>query len=139
MSTLRAQLESDLAIILERPEDWGKPVELIGPDGKEYKTSANSPDPLNPEPLYGQVLKNTVRVSPETGQPLVIGKPAVALRVTSLEKVPEPGEKWIIRFPLEPTLTSAMVDHALTPDRSSEKNSALGYIVLYPYKVEQSS
>lgn len=135
MENLRERVEQDLSTTLEG--QWGLPVELTGPDGTEYKTSANSPDPTNPLPLYGQVLKNTVRVSPETGEPLVIGKPAVTLRLTSLEVVPAAGEKWYIRFPTEPNLTAEMQDHALTPDRSPERNSSIGFIVFYPTKAEQ--
>ena len=136
--SLRERAENDLSVMLEDPNQWGIPVELTAPDGKEYNTSANSPDPQNPLSLYGQVFKNTVRVNPETGEPLVVGVPAVVLRLTSLARVPEPGERWLIKFPTEPSLTAEMQDFVLSPDRSPEKNSSLGFIVLYPTKVEQS-
>lgn len=135
---LREQMERDLAVTLERPENWGLPVELTGPDGKEYKTSANSPDPQNPIPLYGQVHRNTVRFSPETGQPLVVGAPTVVLRISSLERVPADGENWLIRFPTEPSLTAEMKNFALTSDRATEI-SAIGFIRLYPVKAEQQT
>lgn len=135
---LRERAEQDLGTTLEDPKQWGLPVELTGPDGKIYKTSANSPDPLNPEPLYGQVLRNAVSESPDTGERLVIAKPVVTLRISSLERVPEPHEKWQIRFPTEPSLTAEKQDYSLDANRAPERNSSIGFIVFYPTKLKQS-
>jgi hypothetical protein len=136
---LRERAESDLAITLEDPTQFGLPVELTGPDGKEYNTSANSPDPLNPLPLYGQVLYTTVRVSPETGEEMVTNAPVVVLRRSSLERIPQDGENWHIRFPKDPSLTGEFSDYVFTPDRASEGGRSIGFIRLYPSKVDQSS
>jgi hypothetical protein len=113
------------------------PVELTGPDGIVYKTSANSPDPQNPALLYGQVLRNTVVENLETGERLVTAKPAVSLRISSLERVPQPGEKWSIRFPTEPSLTAELQDYVLTAGRAPARNSSIGFLVLYPTKARQ--
>ena len=138
MGNLRERAEQDLGITLESPTQWGLPVELTGPDGKEYKTSANSPDPQDPQPLYGQVFLNTVRVNPETGEPLVVGSPAVTLRISSLERVPEPGERWLARFPTKPSLTADLQNYVLSADRAPDRNSSIGFIVLLPTKAMQS-
>lgn len=136
--SLREQMEKDLAITLERPEDWGMPVELTGPDGKVYNTSANSIDPSNPDPLHGQVHYTSVRFSPETGEEIVENKPTVSLRRSSLERVPQDGEKWFIKFPEDPSLTADMKNYALTLDRATEGGRSIGFIRLYPTKLVQS-
>jgi hypothetical protein len=137
--SLREQMERDLAVTLERPEDWGMPVELIGPDGKEYKTSANSSDPENPDPLYGQVHYASTHFSPETGEDTVVNKPTVVLRRSSLERIPEDGENWHVRFPKDPSLTATMRDYVLTRDKATEGGRSIGFIRLYPTKAVQKT
>ena len=139
MTNLRERAERDLGVTLEDPKQWGLPVELTGPDGKVYKTSANSPDPLNPLPLYGQVLRNTTRESLEGGELIVTASPAVSLRISSLVRVPMADEKWHIRFPTEPSLTAEKQDYVLSEGRAPERNSSLGFMVLYPTKAEQKT
>lgn len=133
---LRERAEQDLSITLEK--DYGLPVELTGPDGIEYKTSANSPDLQNPLPLRGQVLYTTVRVSPETGEQMVTPEPVITLRRSSLARIPQDGEKWFIKFPTDPSLTAELQNFALTPNRATEGGSSIGFIRLYPTKVVQS-
>ena len=139
MANLRERAERDLGTTLEDPKQWGLPVELTGPDGTIYKTSKNSPDPLNPLPLYGQVLRNTTRESLDGPGLIVTASPAVSLRISSLFRVPEADEKWHIRFPTEPSLTAELQDHVLQPGRSTERNSSIGFMVLYPTKAEQKT
>ena len=136
MQNLRERAEQDLGTTLEG--QFGLPSELTGPDGIEYKTSANSPDPLNPLPLMAQVLYTTVRVSPETGEEMVTASPVIVLRRSSLSRVPQDGENWFIKFPKDPSLTAEMANYALTPDRATEGGRSLGFIRLYPTKVVQS-
>ena len=136
--SLRELAESDLGVSIEDPSQFGLPVELTGPDGTIYKTSANSPDPENPLPLYGDVRYSTVRVNPETGEEMVTANPVISLRRSSLLRVPGVGEKWHIKFPKDPSLTAELVDYALTPDRSSEGGQSIGFIRLYPVKMVQS-
>ena len=136
MDNLRERAESDLGITLEG--QFGLPVELTGPDGIEYKTSANSPDPQNPLDLMGQVLYTTVRVSLETGEEVTVNKPVVALRRSSLARVPQDGENWFIKFPKDPSLTAELQNYIMSVDRSTEGGRSIGFIRLYPTKVIQS-
>jgi hypothetical protein len=133
---MRAQIEKDLGVTLEG--DYGLPVELTGPDGEEITTSANSVDPQNPEPLYGQVLYTTTRMNPDTGEEMVVNEPVVVLRRSSLSRIPEPGENWFVRFPKDPDRTAELSDFAFTPDRAPEGGRSIGFIRLYPHKAEQS-
>lgn len=136
MTNLRERAERDLGVTLEDPKQWGLPVELTGPDGTIYKTSANSPDPLNPLPLYGQVLRSTTRESLDGAGFIVTNKPAVILRTSSLFRVPESDEKWFIKFPTEPSLTAELQDYVLSADRAPEVNTSIGITLLYPTKAE---
>ena len=136
MQNLRERTEQDLGTTLEG--QFGLPVELTGPGGIEIKTSANSPDPLNPLDLMAQILYTTVRVSPETGEEMVTSEPVIVLRRSSLSRVPQDGEKWFIKFPKDPSLTAEMANYALTPGRATEGGRSIGFIRLYPTKVIQS-
>lgn len=136
MTNLREQMEEDLAITLEG--EWGLPVELIGPDGQEITTSANSPDPQNPLPLMGQVLYTTIRVSPATGEEVIANAPVITLRRSSLARIPVPGETWHIKFPKDPSLTAQLDDYVFSIDRASEGGRSLGFIRFYPTKAVQS-
>lgn len=138
MDNLRERAEQDLGVALEDPNQFGLPVELTGPDGIEIKTSANSPDPENPLLLYGQVLYNTVRVNPATGEQMVTAMPVISLRRSSLSRIPLDGENWHIKFPKDPSLTAEMANYALTPGRASEGGQSIGFIRLYPTVVVQS-
>lgn len=138
MQNLRERAEQDLGTTLEDPSQWGLPVELTGPGGIEYKTSANSPDPQNPLPLYGRVQHTTVRTNPETGEEMVTADPVIVLRRSSLSRIPLDGENWFIKFPKDPSLTADMANYALTPGRATEGGRSIGFIRLYPTKVVQS-
>jgi hypothetical protein len=136
VDNLRERAEQDLGVTLEGA--FGLPVELTGPDGIEYKTSANSPDPQNPLPLMGQVLYTTVRVSLETGEEVVMNKPVTTLRRSSLARIPQDGEDWFIKFPKDPSLTAELENFVLSTDRASEGGRSIGFIRLYPTKAVQS-
>lgn len=138
MDNLRERVEEDLGVTLEDPKQWGLPVELTGPDGIEIKISANSPDPENPLLLYGQVLYNTVRVNPETGEQVVTALPVIVLRRSSLARIPQDGERWFIKFPKDPSLTAEFADYTLNADQATEGGRSIGFIRLYPKKAVQS-
>lgn len=95
---LRWTVEKDLLDTIEG--DWAIPVKLKGPDGTEYSTSANSPDPLSPLPLRGQYIGEDARRQdmPDTEYygHYVVNTPTVTLRVSSLQVVPKEGELWVV-------------------------------------------
>ena len=131
MVNLREQLEEDLGETLEG--EGGLPVVLIGPDGVKYDTSANDPT----KPLVGQVLYGKKEFNPDTGQEIFIDMPIVSLRVTSLTRVPQNGEKWGIKIPTQPSTTAALVDF-IFEGRPLEGGTSLGYIRIYPQKAVQA-
>ena len=130
MVNLREQLEQDLGETLEG--EWGLPVVLIDPDGVKYDTSANDPT----KPLAGQVLYGKKEFNPDTGQDVYINQPIVSLRVTSLTRVPQNGEKWALKMPIRPSTTAPLVDF-IFEGRPLEGGTSLGFIRIYPQKAAQ--
>jgi len=130
MTNLRELAESDLLDTLEG--DWGLPVELVSPDGVEYKTSANDPT----KDLVGQILYDTIVQNPDTGSEMVLHKPVVTLRRTSLARIPVSGELWWVRIPLTPSYTAQKVGFLL--EQATEDGGSIGFIRLYLQAAEQS-
>lgn len=152
MSTnLRQLAERDLGQTLEG--EFKVPVELIGPNGQIYNTSQTSlvcgaagvvcggvdiVAGVSAGSLGGQVLYDTVRVNPDTGEDMVVNNPIVTLRRSSLQKPFKNGEKWIIRIPLDINNFSALSDFAFTATRAHESGRSLGIVRIYPTRVLQS-
>jgi hypothetical protein len=128
---LRVLVESDLEDTLEG--DWGLPVELIDPDGNTHNTVAGDPT----RALVGQILYDTLTRDPEDGAEVIIHKPVVTLRRSSLTRVPKENEKWIVKIPLTPNPTANKVTFYL--ERPSEEGGAIGFIRLYLTLVERAS
>ncbi len=130
MINLRAQIEKDLGDSIE--SEWKMPVELTGPDGITQKYSVNNPSAL----LGGQILYYTQSINPETGETIIVNKPVVSLRVSSLTRVPQSGEKWYIKMPVSPIANSPFKDYVFTPTRAIEDGQDIGFIRIYPQKME---
>ena len=132
---IREIAEQDLVDTLEDYiSGYGLPVELTSPDGEVQIYSKNDPALL----LSGQVLFDTTRENPETGERVVIPDPVVSLRITSLDRVPLPGEDWFIRIPSE-SKVGATKDSYLIRDLAVESGKSIGFIRLYLTKPEQSA
>lgn len=127
---LRQRAEQDLGISLEG--QWGLPVELVGPDGVEYKTSNNDPT----KPLVGQVQYNRIEANPETGEEILIPMPVIALRRSSLARVPQNGEKWLVRIPIDPDPAAAKIDFIFF-GKPIEGGRSIGFLRIYPQEAEQ--
>lgn len=119
---MRATVERDLAVTLEG--EWGLPVELVAPDGEKYAG------------IKGQVLYETVRLNPESGERVVIPTPVVTLRRSTLPRVPAPGERWLVSIPASP-IDLTMVPHVISPTRAPEGGESIGFIRLYLQQAEQ--
>jgi hypothetical protein len=124
MVNLREQAEQDLSFTLEGA--FALPVELV------------SPDPVTTQSLSGQVLYDHVALNPDTGGEMVVKKPVVVLRKSSLTRVPQPGEAWIVRIPTTPSTTAPLVDFVITSDNAPELNDSIGFIRLFLEKVVQA-
>lgn len=87
MINLRAISEKCLATTLEGP--WGVQITLIGPNGARQTPR-------------GQVVHDTVIKDPATGAVVKVVKSAVSLRRSSLDPIPQDGERWAFIVPLDP-------------------------------------
>jgi len=129
---LRVQAEADLFDTLEDSDGFGLPVELINPDTGAIQTkSANDPT-LD---LSGQILYDTLVVDPQSGLEMVIHKPVVTLRRSSLDVIPEAGKGWGVRIPETPDPTANKTLHYV--ERAPEDGKAIGFIRLYLTEVVQ--
>jgi hypothetical protein len=129
MENLREQIELDLYDSME--SEWGIPVELTSPDGEKQVYSMNKPS----ERLKGQVLYFSRGENPVTGEPMVVNQPVISLRISSLIRVPQPGETWFIRCPISPRAGAPWVNFVFTSDRSTEDGTDIGFIRIYPQKI----
>lgn len=134
MGDLRELIESDLKETLEG--DYGLPVELLNPaTGLWQIYSENDPTEL----LQGQVHYDSIMQDPNTGLDIVVHKPVVTLRRSSLTVVPDatPGSNWAVRIPLEPSASAAKVTFRI--GRVTEGGDTIGFVRLYLERVEQES
>lgn len=118
---LRYQAEADLAETLEG--DWGLPVMIISADGFIQS-------------LDGQILYDTTGVNPETGMPVIVHKPVVTIRRSSMTRVPAAGEKWAVRIPVDPTEGARLDTFLLARPLDC---SSLGIVKLYLTKAEEAA
>jgi hypothetical protein len=132
MENLRAQIELDLHESLEG--EFKIAVELTSPDGVKQIYSKNNPSEL----LGGQVLYFSKRADPETGEIIVVNQPVVTLRISSLTTVPKAGESWYIKMPISPEIGAAKERFVFTATRSPEHGTDIGFIRIYPQRIEQS-
>jgi hypothetical protein len=133
MGDQRETIESDLKETLE--SDYGLPVELIAPDGTKQIYSANDPTEL----LMGQILYDSTIRDPNTGLDIVVHKPVVSLRRSSLTTVPDatPGSRWAVRIPIRPSASAPKETFRLS--RPTEGGDSIGFVRLYLERIEQSS
>lgn len=122
--SLREIAELDLAQTLEG--EFGLPVILTDPTTGSQQT------------VEGQILYDTVTLDPETGNPVIDNVPIVTLRRSSLNPVPQDGEKWYVQIPVTPSRTAATESFVCTPDKAVNTGGSIGYIKLYLQKIEQT-
>lgn len=128
---LRERAEKDLKFSMER--EWALPVIGIDPDGNTLDTNQNTG-----EPLTGQILYDTVKDNPQTGSPVVINKPAISLRRSSLARIPKAGEKWFWKIPVDPSRTADLETFESDKQRPPEGGRSIGFIRIYLRRVKQS-
>jgi len=85
--------------------------------------------------LLGQIIYDTLSDSPETGAEIIVHKPVVTLRRTSLTRIPVDGENWYVEIPLNPSLTGTK--YPFTMERPTEDGGSIGFIRLYLIQADQ--
>lgn len=103
MVDLRREMERDLGESLEG--DFALPIEMIAPDGSVQTES------LNGGVLRGMIVYESAQFSPKTGSLVYGERVIVSLRRTSLVRIPEVRENWVVRIPVDPSWDSEMVSY----------------------------
>jgi len=90
-------------------------------------------------PLNGQVLYDTLEQNPDTGADMIMHKPVVTLRRSSLVRIPEQTERntWLVSIPKAPSTNAEMQPYIM--GYPSEGGNSLGFIRLYLTKPLQST
>jgi hypothetical protein len=89
-------------------------------------------------PLRGRVVYDTLEENPDTGADIIVHKPIVTLRRTSLIRIPAEDEKnkWLVSIPLTPSTTATLQPYIM--GRPLEGGNSIGFIRLYLLKPVQS-
>lgn len=85
----------------------------------------------------GQVMFSYMLDNPEGGEPLVVEQPAVVLRISSLDEVPQANENWFIRIPNAPSESAPLENYALDGSRAPRNDGSIGLITLYLIRIDQ--
>ena len=124
VTNLRVLTESHLSVTLEGA--FSLPVILIAPDGVTL-----------PE-VRGQINYETVIINPDTGEEIAINTPNVSLRRSSLTRIPEAGEKWVVKIPVSPEENAPVESFIISPTQPPQGGRSIGFIRLYLNRIEQS-
>jgi hypothetical protein len=119
---LRKLSEEFLGTSLEG--DFSLPVEIQTPNGAIQTVRA-------------QVLYDRTGEDPQTGEMVYVTDPVVVVRRTSLDPLPEPGERLVIRIPSSPR-EDATKETYFCFDQSFQGGRSLGMIRFYLTKTEQT-
>jgi len=131
MVNVRQLVESDLKTTLE--SEFFLPVFLTdSATGIKYTTNTNG------EPLGGQVLNDSIKINPATGEEILAKNPVVTLRRSTLVKVPVAGEKWSVEIPVSPDPLAAKKLYTIGEMRASDDGESIGYIRLYLEEASQA-
>ena len=132
MTNLRTRAITDLK--KQSTKNWSTPVIFIDPDGIIYDKDNDTGEELRTlQTLYDRRVEN-----PDTGEAMTIHEPVIVQARSSLSRIPQPGETWSIKFPLDPMEENTLSNYVFTPDRSIEGGSSLGFFRIYPIKLVQS-
>jgi hypothetical protein len=118
--SIRSRILRDNGIILGNQKGFGCKIEMISPSGIVYSD------------IYGRVVYSDVSIDQDQIE-IVTNDPVVTISFEQLERIPEKGEKWIIRIP-ETTDSDNLISH--TYERPPEKNDSFGFITLRLVKVD---
>lgn len=113
-------------------QTFSMPVQLIDPDGNDITTNVDG------DTLRGQVLYDTDDFDPESGDPIVINETRVTLRKSGLSRVPQSGETWVVKIPLNPDNQSALTQFLTNGDEAIVDGDSLGFVTLLLKKADQS-
>jgi hypothetical protein len=96
MNRLLREIQKVTEEVIEK--EVGQKVVLLDDEGREYDKSA-----LNPEnDLMGFLVSESLEYDINTGTEVLVDAPVLSLPLRALERIPQDGEKWIIRVQTSP-------------------------------------
>lgn len=87
--------------------------------------------------ISAQVNYETITTNPDTGEEIVNDFPNVAIRRSSLARIPGVGETWHVKMPVSPLAGAPLVDFISSEVRPPEGGATLGIIRLYLTRLSQ--
>ena len=120
---LRELSEEYLGVTLEG--DFSLPCEIVTPDGATQTVAA-------------QILYDRTGEDPQTGETVYVTEPVVVVRRSSLDPLPSPGDRLVIRIPATPDATADMETY-LCYDQSFRGGRSLGMVRFYLTRTEQAA
>lgn len=111
---------------------FGMPTELLSPFTGNWITTTADDGIL----LQSEVLYDTEKIDPETGDLIVVGKTQVSFARIELDRIPAAGEKWSIRIPLNPAFPTVLSTFMIDAGRAPEDGQTIGYVKYYLKKLE---
>lgn len=131
MFDIRQHIATDgLKLMLEG--SFSSLVELTSPDGTIIKTNEDG------DPLRGEILYDRDAMDPETGNLITVSTTKITLRKSALSQVPKAGEKWGIKFPVNPAIPEVLSTFVLDTGRAPTDGQSIGFISLFPKDLKQS-
>lgn len=123
MANLREAIEASLGHALENAAyGFGLPIVLIAPDGTS-------------QALNGKIIWDHKVFDPETGSTMIVHRPVITVRISSLTRVPVSGEKWLAKIPNAPSRT-APVETYIVQDPETDGRS-IGFMRIFLTAIRQ--
>ena len=111
---------------------YGLNVELTPPDGIDITEDEDG------NQLKGQIIYDFDLQDPESGDPVVVTQTLVSLRKTALRVVPESGQSWGVRIPLDPSVPETLTQFTINTDEAIMGGKTAGFITLSLKEIDQS-
>jgi hypothetical protein len=118
---------------------FGLPVELTPPAAADPGQVGDITTNEDGDPLMGQVIYDFDIMDPESGDKMTVKETMVTLRKTALRVVPEPGQTWGVRIPLDPSDPETLTQFIINTDQSLMDGQTAGFIILNLKTIDQSS
>jgi len=128
---IRKHIATDgLKLMVEK--NFSSLVELVAPDGTIINTNEDG------DPLRGEVLYDRDAIDPETGDLITVSTTKITLRKSALSRVPVAGEKWGIKFPINPATPTVLSTFKIGTGKAPTDGQSIGFISLFPGELDQS-
>lgn len=96
-------------------EKYGRTVEYTGPDNFEGSSK-------------GRVVMDRRELNPTSGEIVFVEKPVVILRRSTMDRIPQDGEKWVFKMPVDPADDAPLCEFILDSSKALRGGRTAGII-----------